>query len=122
MHSTVPRDRGDDVLGPGPDLGCAFGAIAGPRPCGAPAVRPCEHGHRSFVHVPLRNAKQGMLRFSSSVRCGLRGGLAVSCDDDAGEEDGSGGVADRCPCFPLPLPFRCLDGLAERDDADAGTA
>ena len=63
-----------------------------------------------------------MLRFSSSVRCGLREELAASRDDDAGKGDGSGGVADRCPCFPLPLPLRCRDGLAERDDADAGTA
>ena len=63
-----------------------------------------------------------MFRFSSSVLCGLWEELVAPCEGVAGKGDDSGGVADRCFCFPLPLPLRCRDGLAERDDAVAGTA
>ena len=78
-----------------------------------------EYGHLSFVQDPFKKAKQGICRFSSSVLAGRGEEPAGLLDEVAGEGDWEVGDEPRFP--PLPLPFPCRDGEAERDVDVVGT-
>ena len=67
------------------------------------------------MQEPFKKAKQGICLFSSSVLAGRCEEPAGLVDEVAGEGDGDVGDVPCWPFPPLPLPFLCRDGLAERE-------